>query len=139
MSYAQIVADFMDSKGFHHSGVQQNSNGANYIQFSITGEATNVRFTVIFNEEGHDAAIRAFDFVEHIPDSKYAECLVCCNELNMKFRYVKFYIDNDNSITLEDDAVIDEETAGDEVLRLSFTMMHIADEAYPILMKAIYG
>ena len=64
---------------------------------------------------------------------------MCCNTLNAKKRWVKFCIDDDMEIVVADDAVIDEVTAGEEVLELVMRMAVNIDDAYPVINKAIWA
>ena len=52
---------------------------------------------------------------------------------------MKFCIDDDMDIVVADDAVIDEVTAGEEVLELVMRMAAIIDDAYPVINKAIWA
>ena len=59
-----------------------------------------------------------------------------CNQLNHEYRWVRFYIDNDNDVVADIDAVIDEDTCGDVCFSLVGRVVSIVDEAYPTIAKA---
>lgn len=92
-----------------------------------------------FPDDSSMTSIRCFDFVESIPDAKFGDVLMCCNDLNNEYNFVKFVIDEDSAITLREDAFIDEETGGEEAFGLCMTMIRIADEVYPRLMKVLWA
>lgn len=80
-----------------------------------------------------------FYYLESAPEDKYADVLMVCNEMNAKYKWVKFYIDSDNDITLQDDAILNVNNAGDETLELIVRMIDILNNAKPIFMRAIYS
>ena len=93
----------------------------------------------IFGEDGSDVAIRSFNFC-NVPTAKLAEAHAFCSEMNKLYRWVKFYIDeNDNTVTLADDAVIQLDSCGEEVFELILRMAQIADDAYVQFMKLIWS
>ena len=60
--------------------------------------------------------------------------------MNNRFNWVKFFVDeSDSTITLSDDAVIQLDSCGEEIIKLIQFMTLVADEAYPEFMKAIWS
>lgn len=83
--------------------------------------------------------LRSFNYVK-FPEEKKAAMYQLCSEMNKQYRWVKFYVDEqDNTITLSDDAVIQVETAGEESFELMMRLIGIADQAYPTFMKALWA
>lgn len=76
---------------------------------------------------------------EKVPAEKTADMLVICNALNMRYRWLKFYIDKDNDIMIEDDAILTPETAGEECFELLIRTVKIIDEIKPLIMKTLYA
>ena len=76
---------------------------------------------------------------ESIPEDKIIDVILVCNELNAKFKWVKFYVDSDHDLMLEDDAILTAENAAEEVFELMLRMIKICDDAKPAIMKAIYA
>lgn len=62
-----------------------------------------------------------------------------CNQLNAEYRWVKFYLDDDADIVASIDAYIDEETGGDECIKLVNRVVNITDDAYPTFGKALWA
>lgn len=95
--------------------------------------------TVIFDEDGEGkVALRSWSLGK-VQDSKFTAMLKTLNELNHKYRWVKFSVDDDQDIEMSTDAVIDLDTVGEEVTELMHRMVSIGDEAYPAIMKALWG
>ena len=63
-----------------------------------------------------------------------------CSQMNKKYSWVKFYVDEeDNTVTLADDAVVDPSSCGEEAYGLMFRMLLICDDAYPEFMRTLYA
>ena len=59
--------------------------------------------------------------------------------MNAQYRWVKFYIDGDQDIACQSDALVDIESVGSECLQMVERMVGIMDEAYPEFMKAFWA
>lgn len=97
-----------------------------------------IKVALIFSKDGSSVSIRNTDLAR-VPDGKEIQAIRVCNELNLSFRWIKFaYDDERKMIQASDDAVIYTETCGEEVYRCCGHLMDIANEAYPLIMKALY-
>ncbi len=63
----------------------------------------------------------------------------CLNELNIKYHYVKFYMDNDNDIIAKTDDIVPFDSSEEAIWELLIRMVGVLDDAYPQLMKAAWG
>lgn len=99
---------------------------------------TSVDVLSIFPDNGKYVWLRCFNFAK-CPKDHLAQVMIACNMLNQQYKWVKFYVDEDGDVQAEDDAIIDAATAGSETLELALRMAQIVDEAYPVIMKAIYA
>lgn len=130
---AELFNDLIKSKGLH-CDVTTLSDGKDMLSFPYEGQ----NFKCIFSgDKGEYLSLRLF--FETVPDDKYADVLLVCNALNAQFKWVKFYIDKDNDIALEDDALLSIESAADETFELLLRMIGIFKDAKPAFMKAIYA
>ena len=127
----------LDKQGLTHQPVIK-EDGRTVIPLGFNLKQYKVRILVFFFDDNNTVAIRCFDFLS-VNEDQFPKALVCCNDLNRTKRWVKFYIDDDLDICIEDDAIVDEMTAGQEVLELVMRMVAIADDAYPIMNKAIWS
>ena len=135
---AEAYTRLMDSEGIRHDDIVTLNSGKFDVETRWNLEDTTIAVRAIFDDEGHTVAIRCFRLA-HIRGDSFDDVLKTCNELNNRFRWVKFSIDNDNDINMEIDCIVNEDTAGEVVLELVRRLCGIADEAYPELMKIIYG
>lgn len=127
---------FFDSKSFKYQADEER----NLITTGFGGlkNKGSIKIMLFFDEDDHVVALRSFEFCA-FPEAKKAEMYKACSELNYKYRWVKFYVDDaENQITIADDAVIQLDSCGEEIFELMCRLADIADEAYPYLMKAIW-
>lgn len=115
--------------------VQELPNDRVCISIPFNGIMTNVFFDA--DDDGSRPAFRTM--LEHCPDDRVADLLVVCNAMNNEYRWLKFCIDSDNDIMLEDDAIVTPENAGSECVELIYRTASIVKDVKPTFMRAIYG
>ena len=108
----------------------------NIVRLLFGLQSTDMRVYLFFEADGH-LGIRCNSFLR-VTEDQFPAAVICCNELNKEMRWVKFYIDDDRDVNLEDDAILDPHSAGKEAFELIMRMATIADEAYPLINKAIW-
>ena len=99
---------------------------------------THLVINVIFDEDGESAQI-ATSPIASVPAEKTSKLLLTLNECNHKFRWVKFYMDEDNDVIADTDVIFDEQNAGEAVLEIVMRTASIIDDAYADIMKGIWG
>ena len=106
-----------------------------WLQFSIkNGPSYRIRF--ISTDDDSDVAVRVFALVS-VGQGKASKVLPVINELNTKYRFVKFVLDHDNDINVEYDfpvSTVRVENSAEEII-LRFTK--IIDETYMQLMQVV--
>jgi len=75
---------------------------------------------------------------EHIPDEKVADVIFLCNKFNAEYKWITYYVDNDNDLMIHDDAILSVQSAADEAFELLLRMLKIAEELKPAVMKTLY-
>ena len=98
---------------------------------------TNVEIYTLFSPN-NSVSVTCAGFLT-INEEQFPQVLLCCNHLNQEMRWAKFYIDDDLDVTVEDDAIVNDVTGGEEVLGLVMRMAAIIEEAYPKLNRAIWA
>ena len=139
----QIVQEFLatlERKGFkHHDIIEDSENDMVIVPMGFQLENTMFTISVYFENDASHVALRCFDLLK-VNDQQFAQAVLCCNDLNKNVRWVKFYVDpDDNKVSVEDDAIVNEGTAGEEIVELVLRMAAIADNAYPDLNRAIWA
>lgn len=135
---AEAYINLMDEKGIRHDDIFVLTSGNFDVESRWDLKETNVAIHAVFDDDGHTVGIRCYR-VACAKEDCFIDVLKTCNELNNRFRWVKFTIDHDNDVNIEIDCIVNEETAGEVVLELVQRLCSITDKAYPELMKAIYG
>jgi hypothetical protein len=133
---AEATAAFFDTKKYKYEIFGEDGD---IILFNMLMDNREpIKVALIFSKDGTSVSIRNTDLAR-VPEGKELQAIRVCNELNLNFRWIKFaYDDERKMIQASDDAVIYTETCGEEVYRCCGQLMDIADEAYPLIMKALY-
>lgn len=133
---AKVVKAYIESKGFNCQAMEGREN---VLWSSGSGDnIQNVRVIMNFTDEGGYVSLRSYNLCK-FDDSKKADMYKVCSELNARFKWVKFYVDeSDNTITCQDDAIIQLDSAGPECFELLLRMYSIMDDSYPVIMKTVW-
>ena len=95
-----------------------------------------VRVMVGFNnEDDNRPSFHCYD-LGNFPKEKTAAALVACNNANIDYRWVRFYLDDDNDVVAAADAVVDEFTSYDEIMEMVFKISGIVNKVYESFMQA---
>jgi len=134
-NYKALFLNYLDSKG-----IKYDDRDEFHVVVPYSGDnIRSIRIHVSFDKDG-DGMIQMYAWdIGKFDGDKYAKGLIACNELNSKYRWVKFYLDRDKDVCVSLDAYIDEATVGQECLSLVRRMVNISDEAFPVFMKALYA
>ena len=108
-----------------------------WLKFALeNGGSYRIRFISTNNSNG--VKIRVFKLCSPQGD-KRVRILPALNFLNNKYRFAKFVCDKDGDVNLEYDFPVDSQDPAASAEELVRFIAQIIDDAYPILMKAIYG
>jgi len=99
---------------------------------------THLTINVIFDEDGESAQILTSP-IASVPAERTAKLLLTLNGCNQKFRWVKFYLDDDNDIIADGDVLFDEHNAGPAVIEVVMRTASIIDDVYADIMRGIWG
>lgn len=102
-------------------------------------EGTSIQVFFFFDEDDTHINIRGYDFIK-VPSDKYDVMYKALNEVNAKYNFVNFVLNEEKGeVYVKDDAVIQLDTCADECMELMMRMVKIVEDAYPILMKAMWA
>ena len=93
---------------------------------------------LVFDEDGASAQI-ATSPVTSAPVEKAARVLLALNDLNSKYRWVKFFLDSDNDVIVNADVVFNEENVAQACVEMLVRTVNIIDETYSDVMKALWS
>ena len=125
----QLFIDKLDREEKYYIKNEEN----NAVSLSYQGENfESLTFTVIFDDDGLSISIRAYSIVR-FKKNQLNDAYKFCNDMNNKFRWVKFFIDYEDDLTASLDAVITPDTADEECYELLCRTISIVDSACEIL------
>ena len=130
---AELFKSFIEAKGLACS-TGADDDGDSVIEFPYKGKTAKMFFC---GDEGHYLSI--YVVYEEVPKDKTVDTIIACNALNVQYKWVTFYVDDDNDVVLHLDAILSPATAAEEAFELLVRTLNIGDEAKPIIMKAIYA
>ena len=99
---------------------------------------THVAVHLVFDLDGTSAQIITSPIASS-PVEKAARVLLTLNDCNNKFRWVKFYLDDDNDVVANGDVLFNEQNCGDACVEMILRTASIIDDAYADIMKAIWN
>ena len=134
-NYKAIFLERLSAEGIDYDDLDETT-----LRICCSGEnAASIRILVTFGEDGRGKVAFRCLSLSRVLEAKFPSALVACNVLNEKFRWVKFYVDSDKDIVCAHDAIVNYETVGDVCMEVLQLMVSIIDEAYPHLMKSLWG
>ena len=134
-AYKDKYVQYMQEKGVKFQDLDERA-----VRVTYSGEnMKSIPVIVAFSKDGSNKVqLSCFD-VGKFGGDKMASGLITCNAMNAKFRWVKFYLDSDNDVRVEADAIVDMDTVGEECHELLLRTVSIVDDAYPEFMKALWS
>lgn len=130
---ADLFTAMLDSKGFRYE-TRVDKDGDTVVDFPYQGKIAKCFFS---GEQGEYFSL--YVVFERIPEEKFADLLFLCNELNARYKWATFYVDQDRDLIIHDDALLSVESAADEAFELMVRILKIAEDVKPAIMKAIYA
>ena len=103
-----------------------------------TSNAGTVRVSVVFDESAGGYVHFFTPAIGPFRD-KVAEGVLLCNAMNLNYRWVTFFLDRDNDVAVDADAMVSVEDAGRVCSDIVVRMVDIVDKAYPEFMKVKWG
>lgn len=136
---ADIFKKFLDQKEIKYTYFEPQENRKEAIRIGYSGKnASDIQLLYFFDDNANSVNVKVFDIAKIAAD-KLMNVYVLLNELNCEYRWVKFYVDSDNQVTVSGDAITDEANAGEELFEILVRYIQIIDEVYPRIMKAIWA
>ena len=128
-----------DRAQIKYRDTQEVDNGASVVLCGFTGKHNN-RYdaAVIFDANEKSAGVRVFKLA-NVSEEKRGQVLATLNHINSTYRWIKLTLHDNGDVNVEADALISQETVGRVMVELMLRAVKIVDEAYPELMRAVWG
>ncbi|WP_415930076.1 YbjN domain-containing protein [Zhenpiania hominis] len=135
-----LIQQEMDKKELKYYVEEFDDRSILYAGFGIEN-GPSVRVQFISRDNDNDVAIFLFGLVNGVSEDNMDKMLNAINECNKKYRYLKFYVDDDRNVNVEYDIPIeaDDNSVGAEACEIFVRFMQITNECYPMLMKVIWS
>ncbi len=136
---AEKFTKFLDEKGLRYEYFERKEGRNEAVRIGYKAEnAESISVMFFFDDNERSINVKSFSIVK-VPADKLLDIYVLLNGLNCEYRWVKFYVDDDNEVTVSGDAIIDLNSVGEECFEMMLRYIHIIDEVYPRLMKTIWS
>ena len=137
---AQQFLDALQRANLKWKDSRDMDDGNSLVVCGVSGK-NNARYDVlfIFDANGESAAVRVFKLITSCPEDKTLKMLDAINDLNNKYRWVKFCLDKDQDVSVQMDAYVNGDTDGMICVKLLLRIMKIIDESYPTFMHILWA
>ena len=135
-NYCNAVMAYLDQKGVKYTNPKDDVIKIVYNCDNISSVPVNLFFD---NDGDPYVSLRCWEITSVKDVSKRVTAILACNNIHTQWRWVKFYLDDDNDIVAQLDAHLSLTNAGEECHTLVLRMVNIIDDVYPNLMKAIWA
>lgn len=114
--------------------------GENWIlRAGVNGNASTYQFLFISDKDNsNDVFVRIFQYAKFPPEAM-ARGYRILNELQVKYRYVRFVLNDNGNVNVEYDFPIAFENIGNGAVETLIRLTKILDECYPVVMRAIWN
>ena len=132
------------ARTFDREGIKYTTNTlssrSSYVSASFTGDnAKGVDVSFLSSDHANDASVRAFSVVK-LSEAKIPAMILLANQLNNKYRFVKFTVDTDDqALNVDYDFRAKTHDVGRTAVALFWRFAKIIDEAYPQMMKTLWS
>ena len=130
---AQKLANHLDSENYNYS-TRENDNGNSVVIFPYKGKEAQCVFS---GDDGKYLSI--YMVYESVPEDRFAQALIACNEVNVQYKWVAAYLDEERDIMLHLDALLSPRADASEAFEMLARFLDISEKIKPVIMKAIYG
>jgi len=138
MSTAALVRDAFVSKDLKYKEFREMDDGATLMVAGFNGNMATFDILMVFDKDDHTVMFRVSRLAK-LPIDRQFEVLSALNELNREYRFVRFYTDQEDYVTVQIDRIIAVNETADPVMEMIARILRIIDEAYPRIMKAIWS
>lgn len=108
-----------------------------WLQFGIkNGGSYRIRF--ISHDDDNDVSVRVYSLISVEADQR-EKVILALNDLNIKYRFIKFVLDDDGDVNMEYDYPVKCPDPSASALEMVIRIVKMVDDAYPALMRAMWA
>ena len=130
----------MDAQKIKYQDKGSTDSGKDVLFVTYKGDnMPSILVQFFFDQDCEAVALRVFDVLK-VPEGKKEKMLSVINAQNAHFRFARFVLDtNDSTVQVEMDVPFRKNDVGDICLEVLNRIVNICDDAYPALMKGLWG
>lgn len=119
--------------------IEENGDASEaWLQF-VVRNGSGYRIRYISEDEDNDVSVRVYGLI-NLKDQEYCDKIIpVLNKINNKFRYVKFFLDKDGDVNVTYDYPLDNSNPAGSAFEMMVRFVKIINEAYPMMMRAMWG
>lgn len=134
---ADTFSKYLDNEGTIYTYKGKTDNGEDIFLISFGGDNTDVTVNLFFDNDDTGAVLYVWNLYE-IKPSQADECIKVCNDLNSRYRFVKFYYDeSDCTVTVQSDVIFRADDIGELCNEIVHRTAFLSDEGYLVLQEAL--
>lgn len=135
-NYKGLFMRHMDNTGIKYSVESENAVSVSYSADNLD----TIKTVVFFDKDGDNDVHFWCPITGTVPDNRKLDMLDLCNQLNKKYRWLKFYISSDRKdVEADSDEYVDVDSCGEECMSHVKRFVGIVDEVYPQMMKVLWS
>lgn len=135
---AQSFMRELDAMNWKYREPRETDDGKVVVSCGVNGKSARYDLFFIFDADGRSMGIRTPELAK-VPIDKKLPIMDLINQLNMRFRWIKFFIDGEENINAQIDTVLRGDAPGKTGVEMMVRMFKIIDEAYPQFMRTIWS
>lgn len=128
----QAVMDAMDANGLKYELLGVVDSGDEVIHLTFNGDDTSFDFYLFFSDDQELTDIFVWDVIS-FNEADFTTVALVCNALNTKYRFTKFYAEDDNTVTCDMNVIYRDHDVGEIVVEALYHVASIVDECYEML------
>lgn len=136
----RLITEAFDANGLKYQVFETEEHQDIHAPFGINnGPFVDVRFISL--NRSNDVSVRIVNLANRVPAEKRIRLLEVLNQLNSKYRFLKFAMDAENSIQVEYDfpAKTGDDSLGEMAVEVFIRTMQILNEGYIHIARALYS
>lgn len=127
---------------FNEAGLKHSVEeiGTNWLlRAGVSGNAAQYDFLFIKDDDrGNDVAVRIGHVVKY-PKERFAKAYETLNSLQVKYRFIRFTLDDEGNVNVEYDFPTAYTAIGPGAVEILVRLVKILDECYSDLMRSIWA
>lgn len=137
------IKEAFEAKKLKGVDVREADDGSGWVYVTFGGDnATAIRVVFISPDTEDDEILQLYvpPFCKSIPEDKLLDVYTIINDCNLRYRFLKFSLDEDNEVRATWDVLLEHtRDVGELAYEMLYRAVNIVDDVYPSFMKLIWG